>query len=46
MLEKISNLGRPLKGEELKSIKGGSGGPCYACFCHHSNNDPNCCCVN
>lgn len=47
MLKNILNLDgvQQLDKKELSSINGARG--CiYACFCHHTNNDPNCCCVN
>lgn len=47
MLKNILNLDgvQQLDKKELVSINGSRGG-CYACFCHHTNTDPNCCCVN
>ena len=47
MLNNISKLKGiyVLKTEEQKLVNGENGG-CYACFCHHTNTNPNCCCVN
>ena len=47
MLKNIAKLKgiHVLKKEEQKVVNGANGG-CNACFCHKTNTDPNCCCVN
>ena len=41
---KLKGVQQLTKDDQVK-VNGANGG-CFACFCHFTNTNPNCCCVN